>query len=163
MDSHNMASSLTAPPMTRSEQRQIEAECVRLATAFAVYLDAQRYDDVVALFTADAVYHPRDTTFRGHGGIMSYLRSRPKHRRSRHVMSNLLIDARSPSVADGSCVLTYYVDETDLPLTQPAPLRGPNLVGDYVDRFILTDAGWRISQRIGQVLFIAADTVSSSR
>lgn len=156
MDLDSKTSTVSArPAMALDVQRQIEAECMRLATAFAVYLDAQRYDDVVALFTQDAVYHPRDIIFHGHAGIMSYLTSRPKHRRSRHVISNLLIDAKSPSVAHGSCVLTYFVDETNVPLTQPAPLRGPNLIGDYIDRFVLTDAGWRISQRIGQVLFIS--------
>lgn len=139
--------------MTPEDRMQIEVQCMRLATAFAVNLDLRRYDEVVALFTADSVYRPRHRTFNGHEGVRAYLESRPHERISRHVISNCLVDVLSPDEARGYCVLTYFVDEGGAAGGEPAPLSGARLVGDYRDRFVRTKEGWRIAERVGEIVF----------
>ncbi|WP_165899957.1 nuclear transport factor 2 family protein [Borborobacter arsenicus] len=139
--------------MTPEDRMQIELQCTRLVTAFAVNLDLRRYDEVIALFTQDTVYRPRQTTFNGHEGVRAYLESRPRHRVSRHVISNCLVDVLSPDEARGFCVLTYFVDEGPVAEGEPAPLAGARLIGDYHDRFVRTPDGWRIVERIGEIVF----------
>lgn len=139
--------------MNCDQQRAVEAECLRLTTAFAVHLDNRRYDDVADLFTPDALYNPRGTPYRGRGEIMGYLNSRPATRRSRHVIANQLVRVVDEQTAEGYCVLLYFVHEGALTDDVPAPLDGVELIGDYRDRFVLTDAGWRIARRIGTVVF----------
>ncbi|MGI6853584.1 nuclear transport factor 2 family protein [Mesorhizobium sp. 1B3] len=137
-----------------AEQRAaIEQACIRLSNAFATYLDTKRYEDVVALFTDDARYRPRDHVYIGHEGVRAYLSSRPENRRSRHVISNHLVEVVTPNEARGRCVIVYYADESGAPEGRPAPLAGPRLVADYVDRFVLTETGWRIAERICEVQF----------
>ncbi|WP_019169983.1 nuclear transport factor 2 family protein [Pseudaminobacter salicylatoxidans] len=139
--------------MTPEDRMQIELQCMRLVTAFAVNLDLRSYDEVVALFAPDAVYRPRHTTFRGQEGVRAYLQSRPHERISRHIISNCLIDVLGPDEARGYCVLTYFVDEGGTGGGEPAPLAGAKLVGDYHDRFVRTPEGWRITERIGEIVF----------
>lgn len=139
--------------MNCDQQRTVEAECLRLTTAFAVHLDNRRYDEVVDLFTPDALYNPRGTPYRGRAEIMGYLNGRPATRRSRHVIANQLVRVVDERTAEGSCVLLYFVQEGAPADDVPAPLDGIELIGDYHDRFVLTEAGWRISRRIGTVVF----------
>ena len=140
-------------PLSAEHRTAIEQACLRLSNAFATYLDRKRYEDVVALFAQDARYRPSDRVYVGHAGVRDYLSSRLENRRSRHVISNHLVEVVSPTEARGRCVIVYYVDESGAPEGRPAPLAGPRLVADYVDRFILTDAGWRIAERICEVVF----------
>jgi hypothetical protein len=135
------------------EIRHAEAECIRLTTAFAVHLDSRRYEEVGELFTPDALYNPRGTPYRGRQQILEYLHGRPVSRRSRHVITNQFVRVTGPRTATGECVLLYFVHENPLAESAPAPLAGVELVGDYLDRFVLTDKGWRIAERIGRIAF----------
>lgn len=139
--------------MEPTEIRNAEADCIRLTTAFAVHLDNRRYEAVADLFTADALYNPRGVPYRGREQILGYLRGRPAARRSRHVVANQLVRVVDPRMATGECVLLYFVHEGPPAESVPAPLDGIELVGDYLDRFVLTDDGWRIAERIGTVVF----------
>ncbi|MBN9068174.1 MAG: nuclear transport factor 2 family protein [Rhizobiales bacterium] len=139
--------------MEPAEIRHAEAECIRLTTAFAVHLDSRRYEEVADLFTVEALYNPRGTPYRGRRQILEYLHGRPALRRSRHVITNQFVRVTGPGTATGECVLLYFVHEDPLAELVPAPLAGIELVGDYLDRFVLTDDGWRIAERIGRVVF----------
>jgi hypothetical protein len=146
--------------MEPSEIRDAEAECIRLTTAFAVHLDSRRYEEVADLFSVDALYNPRGIPYRGRQQILEYLHSRPASRRSRHVITNQLVRITGPRTATGECVLLYFAHEDPLAESVPAPLAGIELVGDYLDRFVLTDDGWRIAERIGRVVFQRESTAA---
>jgi hypothetical protein len=144
--------------MEPSEIRPAEAECIRLTTAFAVHLDSRRHEEVAELFTPDALYNPRGTPYRGKRQILEYLYGRPTSRCSRHVITNQFVRVTGPGTATGECVLLYFVHED--PPAETAPLAGIELVGDYLDRFVLTDNGWRIAERIGRVVFQREDATA---
>jgi hypothetical protein len=139
--------------MDPDQQRAAEAECLRLTTAFAVYLDNRQYGEVADLFTPDALYNPRGTPYRGRQEILGYLNGRPATRRSRHVIANQLVRIIDARTAEGTCALLYFVYDGPAAEGVPAPLDGIELVGDYHDRFVRTGAGWRIARRIGTVVF----------
>ncbi len=131
------------------ERLWIEAQCLRLSIAFAVNVDHRRYDTVARLFAPVAIYRSGSGTFIGPEGVLSYLSARPAARRSRHVLSNHLVDVVSDTEASGSCVFTYYASEAsrasaDVPLVA---------VGDYEDRYVLTTDGWRFSARLCTFVF----------
>ncbi len=139
--------------LSPEETQAIEAACIRLSNAFAIHLDDRRYEAVVGLFTDDARYRPGEKVYVGHRGVRDYLRSRPETRRSRHVISNHLVDVMSATEARGRCVVVYYADDEGTANRQPAPFAGPRLVADYSDRFVLTVDGWRIAERLCDVIF----------
>ena len=68
--------------------------------------------------------------------------------------TNVLVDVTSPSQAVGLCYFTLYrADGVDGAV---APMTGPAMVGEYRDRFVLTDEGWRIAHRTASVGFAAS-------
>lgn len=141
--------------MAAEERLRIEAECQRLAIAFATYVDHRRYEEVVSLFTPDALYNPRGRPYLGREGVRAYLESRPPTRRSRHLIMNHLVEVVDATNALGTCSLVYYAHEGELAEAEAAPLAAPSLIGDYHDRYRLTDEGWRIASRVGTIVFMA--------
>jgi hypothetical protein len=136
------------------EVMRIEAACRRLQTAFAIYVDTRQYERVVELFTDDAEYNPRGILHRGKEGVRRYLEARPHNRIARHVITNQMVDVVDHRTATGICFMVYYAYEGAM--DEPVPLAGPSLVGDYYDDYALTEAGWRISRRIGRIVFDAS-------
>lgn len=70
-------------------------------------------------------------------------------RRSRHVQSNIRLEAVSPTVVNGTVILTLYRHDGDGP-GSPAPL----LIGEYEDVYQRgADDDWRFSERKLSVIF----------
>ncbi len=83
------------------------------------------------------------------------VRQANKARMSRHVCNNLIIDVIDESNAVGTVYLTLYRHDGEEERTT-SPLEGPAMVGEYRDRFVLTDEGWRFSERDTKVSFVRA-------
>ena len=116
--------------------------CERLSTAYALYLDIQRFDEFAGLFG-------------DHGGLavagrlegeLAIARAmhdvRPANLRSRHVLTNTFIEPVDQVRAKGTTYLTRYRhfgDErcSDAPIGPFAPVA----VGHYSNRFALTQNG----------------------
>ncbi len=104
--------------------------------------DAGRYDDVVALFTPDAVMELADRQYRGHGeirtiftGAAASFAAQEGFTHLRHLTATLQIDVRSTTRVDARC---YY-----------AVVMGHGLDhwGRYIDQFELLDDRWLFSHR----------------
>jgi hypothetical protein len=63
----------------------------------------------------------------------------------RHVCTNVLVDVISPEEATATVYLTIY--RHDGPVDGPAPVSGPAKIGQYRDRLVKTDRGWRFAER----------------
>ena len=72
---------------------------------------------------------------------------------SRHVCNNLLIRVQDEDHAEGTVYLTLYRHDGD-PERKISPLEGPVVVGEYQDRFVRTDRGWRFAERISRFSFV---------
>lgn len=143
--------------MNAAEIQAIEFACTKLVNQFALYSDTGRYDELAALFTEDGRYaRPTDPTnfISGHADLLSSFKARPKGKLTRHLVTNIVIDVTSPTTAKGISYVTQYAGSTD----NPAPAHGwranpAQLVGEYSDDYVLTEAGWKIRQRVGRVVF----------
>jgi preprotein translocase subunit SecE len=80
--------------MNLAQRRAIEAECARLPTAYAVFIDFRRFDELCDLFTEGAVLNLDGWPFEGREAIRTYMHSRPKTRTTRHAVSNILIEVQ---------------------------------------------------------------------
>ena len=68
-------------------------------------------------------------------------------RMSRHVCQNFLCEVIDDDHARGVVYLTLYRHDGE-PGRRFSPLaEGPELVGEYRDRFVRTPRGWRIAER----------------
>ncbi len=132
--------------MTEDERRAIEADCARLAIAYAVLVDAFRHDEFGALFADDAELVVPRGTFKGPAAIQGAMEARDRAIVSRHVMTNVLVTVESPTTASGTAYLTLY---KGTPPAGKTVVKGaaPMSMGQYHDRYVKTKNGWRIARR----------------
>ena len=74
-------------------------------------------------------------------------------RMSRHVCNNLLLYVIDEDHAEGTVYLTLYRHDGE-PGRRVSPVDDqPQMVGEYRDRFVRTDDGWRFEHREIEVSF----------
>ncbi len=139
--------------MDERKRAEIEQACARLATAFHVYIDAFRHDELLDLFAEDALWvHPMMGTLRGRAEMKRYLDDKSRKPTAMHMTTNILIDVVDESHAKGTAYYAFYYDGEG---RMPGPLKGPMAVGRYVDEYVRTPAGWRFSYREPRNFFTA--------
>ena len=143
--------------MDRAHRQAIEQECTRLINLYANLNDQAEWEAVTALYAADGLMtrpSAPDQPITGREAILSAFLSRPP-RISRHVCANIVVTVESETEASAYSVILLFsgkaAEDGGLPIRDDAP----PLVGDFRDRFILTDDGWRFSERRGGLSFRA--------
>jgi hypothetical protein len=143
--------------MKLQEQQSIELACSKLSNQFAVFNDAGRHEELVALFTEDGRYaRPLDPEnfVCGPAAILAAFKARPQDKVFRHLITNIVIDISSDKTAKGLCYVTLFSGSTNNPAEKLGLKANPSvLIGEYHDEFVLTEAGWRFSQRAGRLIF----------
>ncbi len=136
-----------APPIEPELRLAIEA----LVYEHAWLIDHGHADQLPNLYTDDARVQGVGPEKIGREAIAVWARERAAmtQRRSRHVQTNIRLEAESPATVRGTVVLTLYRHDGDGP-GSPSPL----LIGEYQDVYQRgTDGQWRFSQRSLSVLF----------
>ena len=112
---------------------------------------------IADLFADDGVWAGPGVKMDGREQILAGFtrREEQKERMSRHVCNNFLCEVQDADHASGVVYLTLYRHDGD-PERKVSPLDGPELVGEYRDRFVRTAAGWRIQDRQIRVSFMRA-------
>ncbi len=126
----------------------------QLIQRHAWLIDHGKADKVGELFAEDAALYGVGPDKTGRAAIAEWGRQRAAmtERRSRHVQSNILIEAIAPDAARGWVVLTLY--RHDGPGEGSAT---PLLIAEYADRYVRgPDGAWLFAERRLAVLFGAA-------
>jgi hypothetical protein len=136
------------------ERLLIEHSCARLVVQFHLCVNDNRHPEIADLFAEDAAWEqPQQGVLAGRAAIAAYLASKSTAALTQHVISNVLIDAKSADEAEGRCYFTHY--HAAAGATLPARLEGPVSVGWYYDRFRRTPEGWRFAYRRAELRFVA--------
>jgi hypothetical protein len=142
--------------MTPEEKLTIESECRRLALQFMALSDRQNWSDMCALLTDDATFvRPTDPDHPivGRAEIQAAFEARPASKITRHICTNVIITALSPSQASGSLYALLFTGSTDNRGELGIIADGRQLVGEFEDEYVHTDQGWRIARRSGRIIF----------
>ncbi len=141
--------------MNDVEKLEIERACERLVTAYCHYVDHGEAARIAELFTEDGVWAGPGTKMTGRAELGAGFgqRQAQKERMSRHVCNNFLCEVEDADHATGVVYLTLYRHDGDAD-RKLSPLEGPELVGEYRDRFVRTPEGWRIADRRISVTFM---------
>ena len=141
--------------MESIDQLLIERECERLVTAYCHYVDHGEAEKIADLFSDDGIWRGPGVEMNGIEEVRKGFTARQANagRMSRHVCNNLLIDVVDEDNATGTVYLTLYRHDGDVQ-RRTSPLEGPDLVGEYRDRFVRTEAGWRFAERDTKVSFL---------
>lgn len=132
----------------------IERECQRLSHAYSRHTDFREYDKFVELFAEDALLNAGGE-LRGKEAIRKAMSKRSDRLRSRHVVTNHIVDVINEDHAEGITYLTLYrliAEEARDPSTV-LPLEGPAAVGHYADKYVRTGEGWRFQSRVLEFAF----------
>ncbi|MCH8850460.1 MAG: nuclear transport factor 2 family protein [Chloroflexi bacterium] len=76
---------------------------------------------------------------------------------SRHVCNDFLLNIIDEDHAEGTVYLTLYRHDGE-PGRRLSPLEGPQMVGEYRDRFVRTSEGWRFAHREIEISFLRGVT-----
>ena len=141
--------------MDAIEQMAIERECERLVTLYCHVIDHGEASRVAELFTEDGSWRAPGVVHQGIDEIRNAFATREaaRERMSRHVCNNLRVDVVDEDNATGIVYLTLYRHDGDA-TRRISPLDGPEMVGEYRDRFVRTPQGWRIAERSTHVSFL---------
>ncbi len=132
---------------------EIEADCTRLAYAYARLIDFRDYEGFTALFTPDGELNVGKPVH-GRQAIFESCMKRPATLRSRHVISNVHVEPLDARRARGMNYVTIYRHVGEASQQRgPAPLDQPAAVGHYEDRYERTDEGWLIARRTLHLAF----------
>jgi hypothetical protein len=135
--------------------RDIEAQCGRLPTAYAVFIDFRRFDELCDLFTENAVLDLDGWVLNGREAIRAYMFQRPKTRTTRHAVSNILVEVPGPTHAKGTTYVTSFrFDAADENPRTRIPFDGPFFMGNYDDEYVLEGGVWRFSRRKVEAVFM---------
>jgi len=134
--------------LTEDLRLQAESACRQVIHELALYTDAGDYARALALFTNDAVMDRDGERFVGIEALQSAYAARPPNRITRHVLANTVVRLLSPEEAEAISYVTVYrhvrSGADDRP---PYAMSGPDVLGEYRDRFRRTVAGWRLTAR----------------
>lgn len=144
--------------MDDGQRLLIRHACRDLVYQAAACADANRPDELAALFADDAVLvRPNAQPLHGRDAIRRAYEQRPAERITRHLVTNTLVEIESPSTARAlSYVLLWTGSTADLAGAQGRPARG-QVAGEFDDRFSLTPQGWRIARREARFVLHGGD------
>ena len=139
------------------ERLLAERACERLVYRYAQLLDLGQQDKVPELFVDDGVWElPGRIRFAGRAELDAGIPTRltAPGRTARHLCMNVVIDVLGPDEAVGtSYMVNYRYDDPSGVPADPAPTGDPVYIGEYRDRFVRTEDGWRFHQRRTELAF----------
>lgn len=134
--------------MTDLDKRiTVELQCSPLYSDFLYYIDNREYEKVVAMFLDDGSFDRLGHVLKGKEEILKFLNSRPTDVATHHICTNVRIEPRDDGTATGTCSVLLF-RSTPGSEAQPSPV-----VARYCDALVLTDEGWRIKERVAQLVF----------
>ncbi len=135
----------------------IERACTHLILRSIRAFDEQDWSVYAQLFTSDGVFvraNDPDRPLVGREAIRAALASRPAARLTRHLCTNIHIEALDADHARGFCYLALYAGDASHPESvEGRPSDGVQRVGEYRDALVRTEEGWRIARREGRLVF----------
>lgn len=140
--------------MDKNQRAEIERACERLSHAYSRHTDFREYDKFVELFSEDALLNAGGELV-GKDTIRKAMSKRSDKLRSRHVVTNLIVDVIDEDHAEGVIYLTLYreVSEEARDPSNVLGLQGPAGVGHYTDKYVRTPEGWRFASRVLEFAF----------
>jgi hypothetical protein len=142
--------------MDEIERLLVERACERLIVEYARRVDFGEAGAIADLFTEDGRWEGTELVLDGREAIREWFENRERltRRVSRHVCTNVAVEAQSATEATSLCyMLDYRHDRREGEPAGPVVAEHPKYVGELRDSFRLTDDGWRFSSRLVTVAF----------
>jgi len=118
----------------------IERACGRLIADSAVFNDRRMWAALAALYVPDGVVvRPNGQRLRGREAIEASYAGGPPDRVTRHLCSNVRVEVDDANSAHATTTVLIVSGTDDSDVTYR--------VGEFANRFVRTEQGWRIAER----------------
>jgi hypothetical protein len=124
-------------------------DLLQLTHRFYYYLDESRYEDLVATFREDGVWHRQGKALKGHAQVRAAMEERPSTQRTRHVISNAFLSESDENSATLIAYMTAYRFDDSTMRKPPYPIDGPFRFNLVKIRFVRERGAWRIAEQWG--------------
>lgn len=128
----------------------IERACERVIVDSATFNDRREFAALAGLYTTDGVVvRPNGQRLEGRAAIEEAYAAGPSGRVTRHLCSNVRVEVDGPDAARATTmVLIVSGQRSDDPDVTLGVVPGErHLVGEFADRLVRTEEGWRIAER----------------
>ena len=136
-----------------------ELQLMKLSHDFAYCMDYMRYEELVQLFTPDALLDRILHVHRGHAEILAGLQARPTQIVTRHVSTNFHYSHVDDNTAKGVVYNISYFGPlnatADLPVLYGSP---QGMLLEFHDVYRRTGQRWLFSQRIARPVLLPQDS-----
>ncbi|MDP7066142.1 MAG: nuclear transport factor 2 family protein [Acidimicrobiales bacterium] len=143
--------------MDQNLQRLVdERACETLISEYCHLVDFGNASAIAQLFILDGRWTGPGVDMVGQSEIEAGFSARQavSRRQSRHLCTNVVINVEGDE-ATGLCyLLNFRHDSQSGTAETPAPAGLPKYVGEYHDRFVRTDQGWRFASRRFDLAFL---------
>ena len=136
--------------MNEIEVLLVERACERVVIDSATCNDRREFSALAALYTVDGVVvRPNGQRLEGRAAIEEAYAAGPPDRVTRHLCTNVRVDVDGPDAARATTAVLIVsgrrADDPDVSFGVVPSER--HLVGEFADRLVRTDEGWRIAER----------------
>jgi len=131
------------------EELVIKDKCRALSLRYGRLQDQRRYEDLPELMTVDGTYTRLEEELTI-SDFIEWVGTMPPNK-TRHFVTDIDFSEISEVSAEGISYYTLYLHGGDE--KTPYPLDGPFVIGEYHEKFIKTDDGWRIKNREARIIF----------
>ena len=135
--------------MDQSQKILIKDACESVSLQFGRLQDERRHDDLAELMTGDAIYVRLGEELKA-DDFIAWVKTTPPNK-TRHFVTSTAFSVIEETHAKGVTYYTLYLYGGDE--DTPYPLDGPFVVGEYHEKFVATDHGWKIKRREARVIF----------
>lgn len=141
-----------------TDEDAIAWSLARLNTAFVHHYDRREHDEVLALFTPDAVYEVHGQVLHGHAAVKTVLDARPGPELTvRHLVTNLHFHTMGDSGTHGvSCLIAFAGPAAAGAGPARYPAANAGHIHQLTDRYARHDGRWKIAHRIAEELLVPA-------
>jgi uncharacterized protein (TIGR02246 family) len=128
----------------------IERACERVVVDSATFNDRREFAALADLYTDDGVVvRPNGQRIEGRAAIAAAYAAGPPDRVTRHLCSNMRVEVDAPDAARATTVVLIVSgqrsDDPDVAFGVVPSER--HMVGEFADRLVRTEDGWRIAER----------------
>lgn len=123
-------------------------DCINLVTDYAFHRDRYDAESFANLFTEDASLTVGNQTWDGRDNIRERIEGLNSSTTIRHLMSTIRIVPVDGLNATGVSYATIYTASEG-----SSTAEGFAIIGEYHDEFVLTEAGWKIKNRVLHPVF----------
>ena len=136
--------------MNEIDRLLIERACERVIVDSARFNDRREFSALAALYTTDGlVVRPNGQRLEGRVAIEAAYAAGPPDRVTRHLCSNVRVEVDGPDAARATTAVLIVSgqrsDDPDAPFGVLPSER--HMVGEFADRLVRTEDGWRIAER----------------